>query len=292
MLINHETQILGIIGNPIAQSLSPLMHNAVFKQAGLNCIYLPFKISADEVKRTLEAVRILNIKGINVTIPFKEKVLDYLDELSAEAQACQAVNCIKNENGRLIGYNTDGKGFMAAIAEAEVPPGTRKAVLIGAGGAARSVAYNLANNDYKLIEILDITVEKASKLADFIEKSTSCQVRYWLMNPDNFANCCLDAQLVVNCSPVGMVPNIDKSPVDSLAAVPEGAVICDLIYNPPMTKFLHLGQARGLKTVNGVAMFVHQGALTLQILMGINPPLAFMKDVVTNQLEGKRLNIN
>lgn len=291
MLINHETRLLGIIGNPVRQSLSPLMHNAVFKQLGINCIYLPFEISPGKVGKFLEAVRLLGFIGINVTIPFKREVLEYLDELSPEAKACQAVNCIKNENGRLIGYNTDGKGFMAALDEAKAPL-NRKAVLIGAGGAARSVAYNLAKSGCKLLEIMDIEAEKADRLADFIKQSTACQAQSWLMNPANFAECAADAQLVVNCSPVGMAPHTDKSPIDSLAAVPESAVICDLVYNPPVTRFLQLGQARELKIVNGVAMFVHQGALTLAILLGINPPLAFMRDVVTDQLQGKRFNFN
>ena len=292
MLINHETKILGIIGNPITQSLSPLMHNAVFDKLGLDCIYLPFEIPTGETEKALQAIRLLGFKGINVTIPFKEKVLNYLDELSAEAKACQAVNCIKNDNDRLIGYNTDGKGFLAAIHEAGIHTAGQKAVMIGAGGAARSVAYNLANAGCKQMEILDINAEKAYRLADFIHQTTDCKASARLMSAVHFSESSCDAGLIVNCSPVGMVPDTERSPIESLNDVPKDAAICDLIYNPPVTRFLYLAQARGHKTVNGVAMFVHQGVLTLEILLGIKPPAAFMKDVVSHHLEGKRLNVN
>lgn len=291
MQIDLKTSVLGIIGNPLTQSLSPLMHNAVFKELRLNCLYLPFEIAGDNLGKALEAVRVLGFAGINVTVPFKSEVIKYLDALSPEAEACQAVNCIKNVNGRLTGYNTDGQGFMSALKEAGVKPDSR-AVIIGAGGAARSVAYYLAKSSCRIIEILDIELDKAEDLAAFIEHSSSCKTQPRVMTQANFNDAAADAQLIVNCSPVGMMPHIDKSPVDSLTAVMQDAVICDLIYNPPMTRFLQIGQARGLKTVNGTAMFIHQGALTLEIILGITPPLAFMKEVITNQLEGKRCNIN
>lgn len=291
MTCDLETRLLGIIGNPLAQSLSPLMHNAVFKRLGLNCLYLPFEVSDGSLGRVLEAVKVLGFAGINVTIPYKTEVIDYLEALSAEAKACQAVNCIKNEQGRLIGYNTDGQGFMQALAGAGAMPG-RQSVLIGAGGAARSVAYSLAANGCQTMDILDIDLHRAEELAEFISNAADCRTRPGTMTPGHFAAAAADADLIINCSPIGMMPHADKSPVDSLSAVKPHVVICDLIYNPPETIFIQLGRKRGLKTIDGTAMFVHQGALTLEIILGITPPLAFMKEVVSNQLAGKGFNTN
>lgn len=291
MMINLETCLLGIIGNPLTQSLSPLMHNKVFENLGLNCLYLPFEVGAGNLGSTLEALKVLGFAGLNVTIPYKTEVIPYLDELSPEAAACQAVNCIKNYQGRLVGYNTDGKGFMRALQEKGIGPGER-ALLIGAGGAARSVAYNLANNGCRSMGILDIDSSRAEALAVFIESNSSCRANPQLMTPDSFGNAAAEAELIVNCSPVGMVPQKDRSPVDSLLMVRKDAVLCDLIYNPVETRFLQLGQQRGLKTINGAAMFIHQGALTLEIILEIIPPLAFMKEVISNELEGKGYNSN
>lgn len=292
MLIGHGTQLFGLIGNPIEQSMSPLMHNTVFQKLGLDCIYLPFRIPLDEVENTLQAIRLLGFKGVNVTVPFKEAVMEYLDELSPEAKACQAVNCIKNENGRLTGYNTDGLGFMAAIDEAGVKPQGGKAVLIGAGGAARSVAYNLARAQARHIIILDIEFNKARRLASFIDKINDCTAEARPMDPVNFAESCRGACLLVNCTPVGMTPHIETTPAEALEDLPPGAVVCDLIYNPPVTRFLSLAQARGHQTLNGVAMFVYQGVMTWEILLGVRPPAAFMKDVISSHLAGKGLNPN
>ena len=145
--IDTDTRVLGLLGNPIKHSLSPLMHNAVFAEMGLNYAYLPFQVQEEQLKEAVTSIRGLSLKGVNVTIPFKEKVIPYLDELSEEAIACRAVNVICNQNGRLIGYNTDGKGFVRALKEENVAIKGR-AVFIGAGGAARALAYELAREEY------------------------------------------------------------------------------------------------------------------------------------------------
>ncbi len=237
MTINLETRLLGIIGNPLTQSLSPLMHNAVFKELGLNCLYLPFEIAAGQLERVVDAIKVLGFEGFNVTIPFKAEIIQYLDALSEEAKACQAVNCIKNDQGRLIGHNTDGKGFMHALAAAGVKPG-KKVLLIGAGGAARSVAYNLAQNGCQIMEILDIDFSRAEGLSAFINNVSDCGARPGIMTFSRFESAAVGTDLIINCSPVGMTPYIDKSPVDSLSMVQPNAVICDLIYNPLETRFL------------------------------------------------------
>lgn len=282
MVINADTKVIGIIGSPLKQTLSPLMHNLTLKQMGLNYAYVPFPIDKNSLSDALNGLRGLNILGLNVTIPFKEEVIPLLDDLSEEARGCGAVNVIKNVDGYLTGYNTDGRGFVTSLKEAGVSLEGR-ALFIGAGGAARSTAWELAQAGISHIDFLDTNVAKASMMADFINNS-NCSSAGINMREEIFGELCKLADIIVNASPVGMFPQIDQSPVDSLDMVPDHTVLCDLIYNPLTTRFLSMAQERGLKTVSGVNMFVYQGAYTLEILTENKPPVEFMKEVVLHQL--------
>ncbi|MEN6326273.1 MAG: shikimate dehydrogenase [Syntrophomonas sp.] len=284
MHIDTQTTILGLIGRPLKHSLSPLMHNLTFKHMGINSSYIPFEVVPERLADVMTAIRTLNLRGVNVTIPYKEEVIPYLDELSPEAAACGAVNVISHENGRLIGYNTDGQGFVAALEEV----GFRvegQAVFIGAGGAARSVAYEMARAGLSKIDFMDPDITRADALADLIAQKTSCSSNARVMNYEEFNLLSGSARYIVNCSPVGMHPHIEDSPVPGFDSLPSETILCDVIYNPLQTKFLRLGQQRGLRTMNGLPMFVHQGALTLEILLGVKPPLAYMKEVVSSEME-------
>lgn len=274
---------MGLLGYPLGHTLSPVMHNATLEKMGLDNIYLPFEIHPNDINKAIEAIGTFNMLGVNVTIPFKEEVIPYLDSLSPAAEACGAVNLIKNDKGKLIGYNTDGAGFVAGLKEAGVNIGGH-IVLIGAGGAARAVAYALAMEKVERISLLDVDNNKALALADFIKQKTGLNTNSLPMNEENFNQVAANADMIINCSPVGMFPHINKSPVNNLEAVKPAALICDLIYNPQQTKLLTLGKARGLTIMNGLPMFIHQGALTLEILTGEKPPITYMKEVVLNSL--------
>ncbi len=283
MFIDAETVFLGLFGNPVEHSLSPLMHNMTLQKMGINCIYLPFKINPGDLGDAVKALKKLNIRGVNVTIPFKEEVIKYLDVISDEVRTCGAVNLIKNENGQLVGYNTDGRGFIGALEEANVEIKGR-VLLIGAGGAARSIAYELAYRGVEHIDFLDINYETALNLADFIAAAAAISTNAWFMNEEEFILLSRNANIIINCSPVGMYPDVEQSPVSSLETLDE-TVICDVIYNPLKTRFLLMGEEKGLKTINGLSMLVYQGALTLQILLGIEPPVDYMKEVVCHKLQ-------
>lgn len=283
MIIDRNTSVLGIIGNPLKQTLSPWMHNLTLEKMGLNYVYLPFEVARESLAQVISAVRTLNIKGLNVTIPFKEEVIPLLDELSEEAGACGAVNVIKNDNGHLIGYNTDGRGFIASLKEQDVPLKGR-ALFIGAGGAARSTASELARAGVTHIDFLDTNKERAGAMADFIN-SPGCSASGYGMSEESFYDLSKLSGIIVNASPVGMYPQTGNAPVASLDAVGNNAVLCDLIYNPLKTRFLSLAEARGLKAIGGFSMFVYQGVFTLEILTGIKPPVEYMKEVVFHQLE-------
>ncbi|NMC26962.1 MAG: shikimate dehydrogenase [Syntrophomonadaceae bacterium] len=281
-MIDAHTQVIGLIGNPLGHSLSPRMHNGTLSRMGINCVYLPFEVQPEELPEAVLGLRALNIRGVNVTIPYKQEVIPYLDELSPEAEACGAVNLIKNADKRLIGYNTDGPGFMASLAESEAGQ-IAKAVLIGAGGAAHSLAFQLIQAGIRDLQIFDLEIDRALELADFAGSLGRGRAEGHRMSEELFARQSRDADLIVNCTPVGMHPHTEDCPVSSLTQVKSGALIYDLIYNPLTTCFLSLAQACGLRTINGLDMLVHQGALTLEILLGIKPPIALMKEVVTNR---------
>ncbi len=281
MIINNETILLGIIGNPIGHSLSPLMHNQTLEKLHLNCIYLPFEVSADNIGEAIVGLRALNVQGVNITIPFKQAVIPYLDELSPESEACGAVNLIKNDKGKLTGFNTDGRGFMESLKEAGISF-VNQALIIGAGGAGRSLAYELCQSGVRIINILDLDKNKAIDLAAFVSRFNGVQVSGDVMSDEVFNELSRDANLIINCSPVGMHPYIEQTPINSTSQLRPDAVVYDLIYNPLQTRLLSMAHARGLKTINGLSMLVHQGALTLEILTGIKPPIAFMKEVVLN----------
>ncbi len=281
MIINNDTILMGVIGNPIGHSLSPLMHNRAIEKLGLNYVYLPFEVAPERLGDAVVAVRALNMRGINVTIPFKEMVIPYLDDISAEARACGAVNLIKNEHGRLVGYNTDGKGFRASLVDEGVSY-IKRALFIGAGGAARSLAYELAISGVSKMDFLDIYLDKAQDIARFVGQFHNCLATGDRISEELFSNLSQEADLIINCTPMGMFPNVEGVPVSSLHKASHNAVIYDLVYNPFTTRFIAMARARHLKTINGLSMLVHQGALTLEILTGAKPPIAFMKEVVLN----------
>lgn len=283
MPINTNTLLLGLFGNSLKHSLSPVMQNATLQELRLNYVYLPFEVLPGCLGEAVEAIRALNIRGVNVTIPYKEKVIPYLDDLSEEAAACGAVNLISNEKGHLVGYNTDGKGFVSALLEEGVSI-SGQVLIIGAGGAARAVAYELARQGIRQLDFLDIDYERAADLSEFIVNSTGCSSSARLMNEEDFDLLSSSAAIIVNCSPVGMHPFTEESPVKKIDSCGKNTVLCDLIYNPLETRFLRIGKECGLKTVNGLGMFVHQGALSLEILLNVNPPLDYMKEVVLYQL--------
>jgi len=282
MRIDANTQYLGLFGNPVGHSLSPLLHNHILQKMGCNCIYLPFAVPGEQLKDAVNAIRSLNFRGVNVTIPHKEAVIPYLDDVSPEAAACGAVNVISNENGRLRGYNTDGAGFIASLQEAEVPL-QGKALFIGAGGAARSLAVSLAAQGISRLDFVDIDLQRAQALAASLPLDVPAGAH--VMNEEKFTQLARFSNIIINCTPVGMYPDTNKSPVATLDMLQPGTVVCDIIYNPLNTAFLAMGQAQGLKTINGLSMFVHQAALSLEIWLGIKPPLQLMKEVLLRELE-------
>lgn len=278
---NKNNTLLGLFGNPVEHSLSPLMQNSAIARLGLPHVYLPFCIETPYLKDAVASIRALSMGGVNVTIPFKEAVIPFLDELSDAARACGAVNLIHNRGGRLIGLNTDGDGFIRSLEEEGITPQGR-IVFIGAGGAARALAWALTGFALEHIDFLDIDLARAQNLAASICEKAGCSSKAAVMNKENFAKISATADFIINCSSAGMFPHTDACPVDSLAQVKNSVVVYDLIYNPPQTRLMKMASEQGLKTIGGLAMLVHQGALSLEILTGSKAPVAHMKEVVSD----------
>ncbi len=284
MNINADTICLGLIANPIGHSLSPQLHNAVFNKLGVNAVYIPLAVEDAQLEQALYGLQSLGFRGVNVTIPFKERVVKYMDELSAEAEACGAVNVIHFEQGRMIGHNTDGLGLLMSLQQEGVDL-QHKALILGAGGAARSIVTALARAGISEIELFDIEAQRAENLVSLLADRTAARLSGHLMNEAHFLSSARTAGLIINCSPVGMHPHISASPIATLKGLAGPTVIVDIIYNPEETRFLQLARQEGCKTINGLPMFVNQAALTLEILLGISPPTEYMKEVVRHCLK-------
>jgi shikimate dehydrogenase len=287
MVIDGNTIICGLFGHPVAHSFSPLMHNAVFKELGINWKYIPFDVEPQYLKEAVAAVKVLKLAGVNVTIPYKEAVLPFLDSLTPAAHKIGAVNTIINQNGRLIGHNTDGAGFTRAlIAEANFAVKGKTAVILGAGGAAKAVAVQLAIEGIDSITIVNRTLPKPkgiyNNLSDF---SIRVNLLTWNQQ-DRLAQQMVNADLIVQATSVGMHPKVEECVFLPPGIFHSNQVVCDLIYNPVETVFLKQAASSGAKVLNGLGMLLYQGVLALEAWTGKPAPVTVMREVLLNKLEG------
>ncbi len=267
MQITGKTKITGIFGYPIEHTLSPLMHNAAFKAIGINFCYLPFRVKPENLGTAVDAIRALNIVGVNITIPHKVNVMSFLDEINEEALFIGAVNTILNKDGRLTGYNTDGRGFMKSLEENGIDIKNKKVLIIGAGGAARAVGYYICKEAASLI-ISGRTRQKADRLADDLRNISKCQISV----TDSIEDL-KSYDIIVNSTPLGLKED-DPLPVkiDNLF---NHQVICDLIYKE--TPLIKEARKRNCKTLNGLGMLLWQGVLAFRIWTSKEPPVEIMR---------------
>jgi len=275
MNINKETKIFGIIGYPVMHSLSPAMHNAAFRHLNINAAYLPFEVGHMDLKDAVEGIKILGIKGVNVTIPHKEKVIKYLDCLSYEAKAIGAVNTIVNKNNKLSGYNTDAYGFMKSLREdLKFDPRKKAIFVIGAGGAAKAVVFSLALGGAKRIVLTDKVDEKALGLACEVELNTGCECICLKINSKGIKEMVLNSQLLVNATPVGM-KGTDPVVINP-SLLHKGLCVFDLVYNRD-TKLLRISRQKGIRATGGLNMLLYQGARSFELWTGKRAPAEIMR---------------
>ena len=266
-MINSNTDLYCIFGKPIKHSKSPVIHNAWFEQYKINAAYLAFEIH--NIPNAVTAMKTFNIKGASVTIPYKESIMEYLDHIDKNALKIGAVNTIVNYDKKLTGFNTD---FMAAIEPLKhFGIKNKKVCIIGAGGAARAVAHGIKKNRGKLV-IINRSVEKGKTLA--LQYDAGFISMDEINKTDNF-----EGDIIINTTPIGMYPDIEASPFPS-HLLNRRMIVMDIIYNPLKTMLLTQAQDKGCATVDGLSMFLHQGAAQFELWTGITPELKIAQEAI------------
>lgn len=283
MTINGKTKVCAIIGDPVEHSLSPVMHNAAFKKLGLNLVYVAFTVTKSELENAVLGAKSLGLRGLNVTMPHKNAVMEYLDEVDSTAESIGAVNTILNSQGKLTGYNTDGIGAMVALQENGVTAGEKKMVILGAGGAAKAIAHEAAQDVEELV-VLNRTTKKAEQLATDLNKKFETNVKSGTLSPELLKKELKDTDILINATSIGMNPDIDRSPVPTDLLRPDMCVM-DIIYNPLETKLAKDAQTVGAKVVSGLEMLVYQGAAALEIWTNCPAPVEVMKKAALTKLQ-------
>lgn len=272
--------LLGVFGDPVIQSKSPVMHQAALRAAGLPGSYVPLHITADQLEKAIQGIKVLGFHGVNVTVPHKIQVMDYLDEIDPAAAAIGAVNTVVHEDGRLIGYNTDGIGYLRSLKE---ETGARlhgaNIVVLGAGGAARAIVYALLQEQPGCLTIANRTEETAKGLVaewGHLGNISACGF--------HSAEAALAAaDIIINTTTVGMYPHMEGIPVEP-DFLPSGIIVSDLIYNPLETRLLTEAKQRNCVTHNGLGMFIYQGAYAFELWTGMPAPVTEMTAAVAGEL--------
>ncbi len=276
----HNLTLVGIIGYPLDHSLSPLLHNTAFRLLDLPWHYLKFEVKPKDLNSCLEGVRTLGLRGLSVTIPHKEGVIRLLDCVTGAATKIGAVNTIVNENGKLVGYNTDYLGFLAPLARALKPSAPLRVALLGAGGAARAVLFALFSR-FRVREIFlfNRNQNRAAALARWAGQVANRKVPVALgrlLNPAQETQLAR-ADLIVNATPLGLYPKVKQMPVTSAAVFHRGQIVYDLNYNPAETRLLREARRRGAKTINGLEMLLGQGREAFCLWTGREMPVKQIK---------------
>jgi len=271
--INGKTKIIGVIGKNIENSLSPLIHNQMILKHSLHFCYLPFQVAETDLDKAIQGIKALNIRGVNITFPYKEKVVKFLDEVEESARRVGAVNTIVNNKGILTGYNTDVIGFKRSLQEdEEFVIKKKKAVIFGAGGAARGIIFALLEEGIEEICIFNRTLEKAKKIKqDFSPFFSENSIDVFPLEEENLKNKIERAHLLVNTTSLGMPPQIDKTPLPDEKLFHPNLLVYDLIYHPAKTLFLRQAERAGAKIINGLPMLVYQGIESFYLWTGLKP---------------------
>ncbi len=276
----HAPLLLGVMGDPIAHSKSPAMHNIALEAAGLPGMYVPLHVKPGHLAEAVTGTRALGFSGFNVTIPHKVAIMELLDELDESAIQCGAVNTVVIRDGRMKGYNTDGIGYVRSLKEEVGELSGKRVTVLGAGGAARGIIYALLKEQVAAVTVVNRTASKADELLNILQngKTTMKSATF-----EQLQACLAETDILINTTSVGMHPDLDASPVDA-SWIPEGTIVSDLIYNPLETRLLREAKARGCTVVGGLGMFIYQGAYAFEYWTGVDAPVSLMRSAVLEAL--------
>ena len=273
--VNYKAELVGVFGHPVAENPTIVMQEAGFRELGLNWRYLNIEVYPQDLAAAMQGLRAMNMQGINLTIPHKVEVLKYLDEVAGDAKLMGAVNTVRREGDRLIGENTDGKGFIRALRDdAQIDPAGQRVVILGAGGAARAIGVELALAQAAHITIVNRTVQLGQDLATLISENTPAQANFALWDGPYAVPS--ETNILVNATSIGLYPDITAKPELDYDTITAGMVVCDVIPNPPRTPFLQAAETRGARALDGLGMLVYQGAIAFKMWTGFDAPVEVM----------------
>ncbi|MGI6010538.1 MAG: shikimate dehydrogenase [Ruminococcus sp.] len=281
--ITGHTKLTALLGKPVAHSLSPLMHNEAFHLLGLDYVYLCFEVDETALSTAVAGLKAAGIRGFNLTMPNKNKIMEFLDDLSPAAKMIGAVNTVVNDNGKLTGHNTDGTGFMRSAADAGFSLKGKSMTLLGAGGAATAIAAQAALDGMKEIRIFlrpaSRFFQRISHLTDTINRTTDCRAAiYDNADTKSLKNSLETSDILVNATSVGMEPDTQNSLITDISMFPKELAVADIIYEPRKTRLLSLAESAGCPTMNGLYMLLYQGAEAFRLFTGKEMPVEPIKE--------------
>ena len=260
-VINVDTKILGLIGYPLGHTLSPLLHNHTINEENMNYVYLSFPVEPDKFDDAVNGFKAINIRGFNVTIPYKEKIIPFLDNIDPLAKKTGAVNTVVNDKGFLRGFNTDVIGLSRMIKEdGNFDINGKTVMIVGAGGAARAAGISVLSEGANEIYLLNRTRSKAERLTqDWRKLYPGVHIEGGPLDPHFYETIIKDVDLLIDTTPIGMSPHVDAKPVIDSRYLHSNMLVIDLVYNPEETTLLKTAKESGIQTLNGMAMLLYQG---------------------------------
>jgi shikimate dehydrogenase len=281
---NYKAELVGVFGHPVAENPTIIMQEAAFDALGLNWRYLTIEVHPQDLENAVKGLRAMNMRGINLTIPHKVKVLKYLDEVAPDAALIGAVNTVRREGNKLIGENTDGKGFLQSLKQdAGTIPEGKLIVILGAGGAARAISVELALAGAGHITIVNRNISRGQELVRLLNEKTKTIAKF--VEWDTDYNVPPETDILVNATSIGLFPDTDIMPNIDYDSITDSMIVCDVIPNPPRTAFLQEAEAHGATTLDGLGMLVYQGAIGFKMWTGLEAPVDVMYQALKKEFE-------
>jgi shikimate dehydrogenase len=280
---SYKAELVAVFGQPVAENPTGVMREAAFAAGGLNWRYLTIEVPPSRLGEAVRGARALGFQGFNLTIPHKVAVMEYLDEIAEPARIIGAVNTVRRDGDRFIGENTDGLGFLRGVrADAGVDPKGKRVVLLGAGGAARAIATELALAGAAEIVVVNRGIERGQQMTADLLAQVASDVRFEPWRGSYVVGKGVD--LVVNATSIGLYPDVAGMPDVDLSQSDERALVCDVVFNPPETRLLRMARARGLRVLDGLSMLVYQGAIGFELWTGRKADEGVMKEALRRAL--------
>ena len=280
---NYRAELTGVFGDPVDGNPTGVIMEAGYEAAGLNYRYITCKVLPEDFDGAMAGMRAMNMRGVNLTMPHKIKVIPHLDELSEAARIIGAVNTVVSKNGRLFGENSDGKGFVKSLVDAGIALKGKKITMLGAGGAAKAIGVECALAGAEKITIINRSRMRGEELVKTITENTSTQAAY--MPWEGTADIPADTQILINATCVGLHPDVDSCPDVHYGQIRPGMVVCDVVFNPAMPLFLKKAEAQGATVITGLGMLVNQAALNFEIWTGVKAPREIMMQALIKEFE-------